>query len=175
MWVDDCERWHLSERCNEDTRTILKGLVEMTAAAAPGVDGPDWSQKYYVAWRVGGHNWMRVITRQSLLWLNLRTCSVSVYDVARDLGGVVVERGEPARRADGSPIQVRSGNAWPLRIMLRTPDSIVGAVGEKLKAVIEREWKLIQAAGGSWTPSGPEDDDEEDSVTEDLDVAVPVA
>lgn len=71
-WKVDGKRWHLEERTNEDTAVLVQQLVEIMSEVR-GLDGPSWTQKLYIAFRMNGTN--RVLLRT---WA--RSVQVDIYD-----------------------------------------------------------------------------------------------
>ncbi len=168
-WVEDGQSWHLSHMCSEKTRAIVQELTRVIGTAAPDVIGPDWGQKHYVAWRVGSHIWLRVITKRSLVWLQFRTASLPTETVAERLGAVHVRGGESASSRASGPIQVASSAYWPLKIMFRNPSDVVGAGAERLRGVIQQEWQALSWRRGESVAPGSD----AEAVAEDADVEDP--
>ena len=52
LWVTDGQKWHLEKRCGPITRGMLLKLDEIITTNLD-VDAPRWSQKFYLAYRVG--------------------------------------------------------------------------------------------------------------------------
>jgi hypothetical protein len=65
-WRKDGRAWHLEKRCTPRTKEILLRLDSLIQESLE-VDGPRWSQKFYVAYRVGNYNWLTIRTRSKLL------------------------------------------------------------------------------------------------------------
>ncbi|WP_266080609.1 PDDEXK family nuclease [Haladaptatus caseinilyticus] len=71
-WKVDGKRWHLEERTNEDTAVLVQQLVEIMSEVR-GLDGPSWTQKLYIAFRMDGTN--RVLLRT---WA--QSVQIDIYD-----------------------------------------------------------------------------------------------
>lgn len=67
-WVSDGKAWHLDKRCSPKTKEMLLELDDLIRDNF-SVDGPRWSQKFYVAYRVGNYNWLTIHTYPSALKL----------------------------------------------------------------------------------------------------------
>jgi hypothetical protein len=77
-WKRNPERWHLEDRSNDDTAVLVRNLVERLEEIE-GLDGPNWSQKVYIAFRTDGTNRVLLRTRANSVILDVRD-----FDVAAD-------------------------------------------------------------------------------------------
>jgi hypothetical protein len=68
-WRENGKSWHLEQRCSPETRSLLLTLDDLILEHFE-VDGPRWSQKLYVAYRVRNYNWLTVRTRATVLRLD---------------------------------------------------------------------------------------------------------
>lgn len=69
-WIDDGKGWHLDRRCSPETQKMLLRLDDLIRDNFD-VEGPRWSQKFYVAYRIGNANWLAIVTRSTQLTLDL--------------------------------------------------------------------------------------------------------
>ena len=65
-WEEDPKAWHLEERCSPVTRELFLGWNDLLLQNFE-LEGPDWGQRNYVAYRVGKHHWVRISTRPNHL------------------------------------------------------------------------------------------------------------
>lgn len=84
-WELDGKRWHLEERTNEDTATLVQNLVDQIATL-DGLEGPSWTQKIYVAFRIDGTNSVLLRTRAN-------SVRVDIHDFEFDDRKSLIERG----------------------------------------------------------------------------------
>lgn len=66
-WVIDGEEWHRTKRMSEKTSELFDRLDEEIQNLFSDIDGPNWGQEFYIAYRVSGVNWLGVNTHRSLL------------------------------------------------------------------------------------------------------------
>lgn len=121
-WLDDGKTWHLEKRCSPHTRTMLLRLDDLVRDNFE-VDGPRWSQKGYVAYRIGNYNWLAVETHSSVLRLNFLV-KANVFDctqVAERLGVEVFDKGDSLSERLGLPssVYIEHRNDNSDRILLR--------------------------------------------------------
>lgn len=69
-WQINGKRWHLEERTNENTAALVQDLVE-EIEKLEGLDGPSWTQKIYVAFRIDGTNRILLRTRANSVRLDV--------------------------------------------------------------------------------------------------------
>ena len=65
-WLVDGESWHLRKRCGPESRQMLLELNDLIQSMFD-VDGPNWGQKFYVAFRLAGYNWITIDTHRTSL------------------------------------------------------------------------------------------------------------
>jgi len=70
-WKVDGKRWHLEERTNEDTAALVQQLID-SISEIKGLDGPSWTQKIYIAFRVDGTNRVLWRTRANSVQFDVR-------------------------------------------------------------------------------------------------------
>lgn len=75
-WQVDGQRWHLEERTNEDTAALTQELVEKIGKL-DGLQGPSWTQKIYVAFRIDGTNRILLRTRANSVRLDIHDFSIT--------------------------------------------------------------------------------------------------
>ena len=158
-WLIDGRNWHLWQRSSEKTRPMVEMLVELVASAAHGIEGPDWRQKWYLAWRFESHQWLRLNTRKSYVRLRVRTTQLGAPEVAKRLEAVLVAPGESTSTKSTGPIQVAAGRVWELLIIVKDPGDLAGAARGRLAAVLSDEWSSLPWRKGELAP--PEDNDDE--------------
>ena len=121
-WARDGQAWHLEQRCSPETRGWLLELDRAVTAALP-VEPADWSQKWYLVYRVNGHNWLAVITKRSSLLLDIyvKRGAFDREDVARRLGIVEYDVTRPLaeKLALPSSVSTRGLGADRARIRIR--------------------------------------------------------
>lgn len=69
-WNVDGRRWHLEERAKEQTADLIRDIVELFEEIEH-LDGPSWTQKFYIAFRIQGTNRILIRTRANLVWLEV--------------------------------------------------------------------------------------------------------
>lgn len=79
-WIRDGRGWHLEKRCSTKTREALLQLDELLQEQLE-VDGPHWSQKHYVSYRVNNFNWLAVNTSSQTLRLDFNV-QADAFDAA---------------------------------------------------------------------------------------------
>ena len=70
-WKQDGRRWHLEERTNEDTAAVVRNIVDRLSELET-LEGPSWTQKIYIAFRVNGTNRILLRTRANSVELDIR-------------------------------------------------------------------------------------------------------
>lgn len=78
-WKIDGKRWHLEERTNEDTAALVQQLVN-SLSEINGLDGPSWTQKIYIAFRVEGTNRILLRTRAHSVQVDIRDFPIDDKD-----------------------------------------------------------------------------------------------
>ncbi len=86
-WIEDGKSWHLDKRCSPTTREMMLRLDDLIRDNLD-VDGPRWNQKFYVAYRIGNNNWLRIDTRSTMLRLRflVKAGAFQQQDLAQRLG-----------------------------------------------------------------------------------------
>lgn len=74
-WQVDGKRWHLEERTNEDTTVLVQELVE-EIGKLDGLEGPSWTQKIYIAFRIDGTNRILLRTRANSVRVDIHDFDV---------------------------------------------------------------------------------------------------
>jgi len=69
-WKLDGKGWHLEERTQEDTAKLARELVD-AIREIDGLEGPSWTQKVYIAFRIDGTNRAVLRTRAQSIKLNI--------------------------------------------------------------------------------------------------------
>lgn len=69
-WLVDGKGWHLRERCGPESRRMLLELNDLIQSTFD-VDGPNWGQKFYVAFRIAGYNWMTIDAGRTSLTVDI--------------------------------------------------------------------------------------------------------
>lgn len=106
-WIEDGKTWHLDRRCSPKTRAMLLRLDDIVRDNL-AVDGPRWSQKLYVSYRIHNRNWLAVRTRSSLLRLDflVRKDSFVQEELAERLGVEIFDTEESLAEKIGLPSSV---------------------------------------------------------------------
>ncbi|WP_330633371.1 hypothetical protein [Halocatena halophila] len=78
-WKVNGKRWHLEERTNENTPALVQQLVD-AMTDIPVLDGPSWTQKIYIAFRVDGTNRVLLRTRANSVQVDVRDFPVEDED-----------------------------------------------------------------------------------------------
>jgi hypothetical protein len=105
-WYDG-KKWHLEERCSPETAKLMENLAEKVPALVT-TEGVSWNQKYYVAFRLHGRNWLTVQTRPNLLIaaFHVAPSSFKAAPVAKMLGVVVFNHEKPLADRLSTPSSV---------------------------------------------------------------------
>ena len=143
-WLTDGRSWHLDHVCLPKTREILLGLEALITEVAPEAPQPDWTQKYYVAWRSGGRRWLGLHTRQSWIWIDFSQPPVTAEEASRELGYTLVPAGHWPSMATSGPgqVQMSQGRLW---IQIKDVTDLEGERGQILRALIGRAWVAARA------------------------------
>jgi len=87
-WKDDGQSWHLNERSNEETADLL-GDVTATLQELEFLNGPEWGQKYYLAFNKGRKRRIAIRTKRTLFHIDfydVDTASLEASIIADELG-----------------------------------------------------------------------------------------
>lgn len=68
-WASDGKTWHLEKRCSPKSKEMLLVLDQVLQDEFE-LEGPRWSQKYYVAYSINNYNWIIVHTESKFLLLD---------------------------------------------------------------------------------------------------------
>ena len=68
-WASDGKTWHLEKRCSPKSKEMLLVLDQVLQDEFE-LEGPRWSQKYYVAYSINSYNWIIVHTKSKFLLLD---------------------------------------------------------------------------------------------------------
>ncbi len=124
-WVVDGKEWHLQKRCSPKTREMFEKLDKILQEHFD-VDGPRWSQKYYVAYRVNNYNWLSVTTNPNILRLDflVKASAINADTEANRLGVAKYDQEESLSEKLNLPssIIVKSRNESTERVILRIKD-----------------------------------------------------
>lgn len=74
-WEVDGKRWHLEERTNEDTAALVQELVDGIGRLEE-LEGPSWTQKIYIAFRIDGTNRILLRTRANSVRVDIHDFSI---------------------------------------------------------------------------------------------------
>lgn len=69
-WIKDSEGWHRNERMSKETNDLFDRLDEKIQSLFLGIDGPNWSQEFYISYKIAGINWLTINTHKTLLNCN---------------------------------------------------------------------------------------------------------
>jgi len=124
-WLSDGKTWHLEKRCGTATKEVFLQLDQIIQDNLE-VDGPRWSQKHYVSYRVNNLNWLSVITMPKTLRLDFLV-SVNTFkndDIAARLHVKKFDKEETMSEKLNLPssVFVKNRNEKTDRIYLRIKD-----------------------------------------------------
>lgn len=89
-WEVDGKRWHLEERTNEDTAALVQELVDGIGRVEE-LEGPGWTQKIYIAFRIDGTNRILLRTRANSVRVDIHDFDIEdeeeLYTRAADIVG----------------------------------------------------------------------------------------
>jgi len=126
-WLVDGKEWHLQKRCTAKTRELFLKLDKILQENFD-VDGPQWNQKYYVAYRVKNYNWLAVITTPGSLRLDflVKAGVFRADEIAKELGIARFDRQESLSEKLNLPssVVVENRNEATDRIMLRVKEDL---------------------------------------------------
>lgn len=93
-WLSNGEDWHLNKRCGKKMKEKLIQLNSLINENFESVEGPVWSQKFYVSFKEGNRIWLATNTRKTALILNLmvKAGDINVEQVSKDLGIKVFDK-----------------------------------------------------------------------------------
>jgi len=124
-WITDGKTWHLEKRCSPKTKEMLLSLDQIIQDEFD-IDGPRWSQKGYVAYRVNNYNWLCVNTHPSCLVLAIRVKSgkFKTIGLAKKLGIEAFDTDVSMTEKLGlsSSVFVKNRNSTSDRIILRAKE-----------------------------------------------------
>jgi hypothetical protein len=86
-WVTDGKTWHLEKRCSPKTAEMLLKIDDIIRNNFE-VEGPRWSQKFYVTYRIDNFNWLSIKTYANSLTLNffVKAGAFNQLSLAKHLG-----------------------------------------------------------------------------------------
>ena len=86
-WSSDGKTWHLEKRCSPKTKEMLLVLDQILQDEFD-LDGPRWSQKYYVVYPVNNYNWLSIHTKPKFLVLDflVKANIFKTDELAKSLG-----------------------------------------------------------------------------------------
>ena len=124
-WLTDGKTWHLEKRCSPKTKEMLL-LLDQVVQEEFGIEGPRWSQKYYVAYPVNDFNWLCVHTKPRFLLLDfiVKAGVFKTEELAKRLGIEKFDTDESLAEKLGLPSSVFVKNRNPMsdRIRLRAKE-----------------------------------------------------
>lgn len=106
-WMTDGKSWHLEKRCSVKTKEMFIRLDKIIQENFD-VDGPRWSQKHYVAYRINNYNWLSVDTNPGILRLDflVKANSFNSDKVSNRLNIVKFDKEESLSEKLGLPSSV---------------------------------------------------------------------
>lgn len=124
-WFTDGKTWHLEKRCSPKTKTMLL-LLDQVIQEEFDIEGPRWSQKYYVAYALNGFNWLCVHTKPNFLVIDflVKANVFKTEDLAKRLGVEKFDTDESFAEKLGMPstVFVKNRNSMSDRIWLRAKE-----------------------------------------------------
>jgi hypothetical protein len=121
-WITDGKTWHLEKRCSSKTKEMLLKLDDLIRDNFE-VEGPRWSQKSYVAYRVGNYNWLAINTHSSTLILEVlvKAGMFNQSDIAKRLSVEEFDKEDSLAEKLGLPssVLIQNRNEATDRITLR--------------------------------------------------------
>ena len=124
-WSTDGKTWHLEKRCSPKTKEMLLALDEVVQEEFD-IEGPRWSQKYYVAYTVNNYIWLCVHTRPRFLVLDflVKAGVFKTDELAKRLGVDKFDTQESVGEKLGMPstVFVENRNQTSDRIRLRAKE-----------------------------------------------------
>jgi uncharacterized protein (DUF1778 family) len=117
-WEVDGKRWHLEERTNEDTAVLVQKLVD-TVGKLENFDGPSWTQKVYIAFRIDGTNRVLLRTLANSVRLDIHDFEVTDEDALLTRAAEVI--GDPELVELDTEFH---GNRQRLRLKCRPDDDV---------------------------------------------------
>lgn len=116
-WKIDGQRWHLEERTQEDTAKLTRQLVD-AIREIDGLEGPSWTQKVYIAFRIDGTNRAVLRTRAQSVKVNIVDFGLADDETLAQRAATV---GVPA---DNVTVETDRRDRNRLRIKCRPDDGI---------------------------------------------------
>lgn len=124
-WSTDGRIWHLEKRCSPKTKEMLL-LLNQVVQDEFEIEGPRWSQKYYVAYPVNNYNWLCIHTKPRVLVLDfiVKAGVFKTDELAKRLGVEKFDTDESLAEKLGMPstVFVKNRNQSSDRIRLRTKE-----------------------------------------------------
>jgi len=124
-WTIDGKTWHLEKRCSPKTKGMLL-LLDQVLQEEFDLDGPRWSQKYYIAYSVNNYNWLCINTKPRSLVLDfyVRAGAFRTEELAKRLGIEQFDTDESLTEKLGMPssVVVKNRNSTTDRIRLRAKE-----------------------------------------------------
>ena len=96
--------------------------------------------------------------------IQFRKPALSPEAVAEKLAGVAVPPGSTPSNKVSGPIQVESGDYWPVKIRFRNVNDVSGDGAERLRRFVEDEWKAFASRGSELPDTDSDTDDVDDEV-----------
>jgi len=93
-WLSDGEDWHLNRRCGRVMKEKLIQFNNLIKENFETVEGPNWTQKFYVSFKEGNRIWLKINTRKTALNLRflVKKGDVTVEEVSKELGVKVFDK-----------------------------------------------------------------------------------
>lgn len=124
-WTTDGKSWHLEKRCSPRTKEMLL-LLDQILQDEFDLEGPRWSQKYYVAYPINNYNWLCVHTKPRFLVLDflVKAGVFKTEELAKRLGVEQFDADESLADKLGMPssVFVKNRNPSSDRIRLRAKE-----------------------------------------------------
>jgi hypothetical protein len=124
-WSTDGKTWHLEKRCSPRTKEIILELDQVIQNEFD-IDGPRWSQKYYIAYPINNYNWLCIHTRATFLILDflVKAGVFKTAELAKRLGVAEFDSDDSLTEkfAMQSSVIVKNRNPASDRIRLRAKE-----------------------------------------------------
>jgi hypothetical protein len=144
-WMTDGKVWHLEKRSSPKTKELFFSLDSLIQEHLE-VDGPNWKQKYYVAYRINNYNWLCVHTKPKFLLLDfyLKAKSFKTSEIAEKLNIVEFDKEETLSEKLSTPSSVFIKNIRENmdRVRIRVKEDFNLASGEFLQ-FLEKAYKAF--------------------------------
>jgi hypothetical protein len=124
-WMTEGKSWHLEKRCSLKTKEMFI-LIDDILKQNFELDGPNWNQKHYIAYRINNYNWISILTAQNYLRLDflVKANSFDNDELAKQLNIAKFDKEETLSEKFGLPssVYVKHRNENVDRINIRVKD-----------------------------------------------------